>query len=146
MPRYLPCGQAHQIGRSDWNFRGPFHPVIEDALGWGWENDYCAENLSRHAGHKYSILRGIKSSNSISARQAADFFVTLAVPKAGLEPARVSPPPPQDGVSTKFHHFGSTSDYSETARLLQLLLETPDAKSLQLRFRCFGSIFDTNAN
>jgi hypothetical protein len=29
------------------------------------------------------------------------------VPKAGLEPARVSPPPPQDGVSTKFHHFGT---------------------------------------
>jgi hypothetical protein len=28
------------------------------------------------------------------------------VPKAGLEPARVSPPPPQDGVSTRFHHFG----------------------------------------
>ena len=29
------------------------------------------------------------------------------VPKAGLEPAQVSPPPPQDGVSTKFHHFGT---------------------------------------
>ena len=28
------------------------------------------------------------------------------VPKAGLEPARVSSPPPQDGVSTRFHHFG----------------------------------------
>ena len=28
------------------------------------------------------------------------------VPKAGFEPARVSPPPPQDGVSTRFHHFG----------------------------------------
>jgi len=28
------------------------------------------------------------------------------VPKAGLEPARVSPLPPQDSVSTKFHHFG----------------------------------------
>jgi hypothetical protein len=28
------------------------------------------------------------------------------VPKGGLEPPRVSPPPPQDGVSTKFHHFG----------------------------------------
>ena len=34
------------------------------------------------------------------------------VPKAGLEPARVSPPPPQDGVSTRFHHFGTVSpDY-----------------------------------
>ena len=31
------------------------------------------------------------------------------VPKAGLEPARVSPPPPQDGVSTRFHHFGTVS-------------------------------------
>jgi hypothetical protein len=29
------------------------------------------------------------------------------VPKAGLEPAQVAPPPPQDGVSTKFHHFGT---------------------------------------
>jgi len=28
------------------------------------------------------------------------------VPKAGLEPARVTPLPPQDSVSTKFHHFG----------------------------------------
>jgi hypothetical protein len=28
------------------------------------------------------------------------------VPKAGLEPARVAPLPPQDSVSTKFHHFG----------------------------------------
>jgi hypothetical protein len=28
------------------------------------------------------------------------------VPKAGLEPARVSPLPPQDSVSTRFHHFG----------------------------------------
>jgi len=38
------------------------------------------------------------------------------VPKAGLEPARVSPPPPQDGVSTKFHHFGSIGYYREAAR------------------------------
>lgn len=30
----------------------------------------------------------------------------MVVPKAGFEPARVSPPPPQDGVSTRFHHFG----------------------------------------
>ena len=28
------------------------------------------------------------------------------VPKAGLEPARVAPLPPQDSVSTRFHHFG----------------------------------------
>jgi hypothetical protein len=28
------------------------------------------------------------------------------VPKAGLEPAWSYPPPPQDGVSTRFHHFG----------------------------------------
>jgi len=33
----------------------------------------------------------------------------LMVPKAGLEPARVSPLPPQDSVSTKFHHFGTCS-------------------------------------
>ena len=38
------------------------------------------------------------------------------VPKAGLEPARVSPPPPQDGVSTRFHHFG--------AELVQMLHES----------------------
>ena len=29
------------------------------------------------------------------------------MPKAGLEPARVSPLPPQDSVSTMFHHFGT---------------------------------------
>ena len=31
------------------------------------------------------------------------------VPKPGLEPGRVSPLPPQDSVSTKFHHFGGSS-------------------------------------
>ena len=34
------------------------------------------------------------------------------VPKAGLEPARVAPLPPQDSVSTKFHHFGTTHPIS----------------------------------
>ena len=34
------------------------------------------------------------------------------VPKAGLEPARVAPLPPQDSVSTKFHHFGTIHVYS----------------------------------
>ena len=34
-------------------------------------------------------------------------FDINVVPKAGLEPARVSPLPPQDSVSTKFHHFGT---------------------------------------
>ncbi len=38
-------------------------------------------------------------------------FVVLMVPKAGLEPARVSPLPPQDSVSTKFHHFGPRNCY-----------------------------------
>ena len=33
----------------------------------------------------------------------------MMVPKAGLEPARVSPLPPQDSVSTKFHHFGTNT-------------------------------------
>jgi hypothetical protein len=33
------------------------------------------------------------------------------VPKGGLEPPRVSPPPPQDGVSTKFHHFGTREKF-----------------------------------
>ena len=28
------------------------------------------------------------------------------VPMARLELARLAPPPPQDGVSTKFHHIG----------------------------------------
>jgi len=41
------------------------------------------------------------------------------MPKAGLEPARVSPPPPQDGVSTKFHHFGNIGYYRKGARLWQ---------------------------
>jgi len=29
------------------------------------------------------------------------------VPMARLELARLAPPPPQDGVSTKFHHIGN---------------------------------------
>jgi hypothetical protein len=33
------------------------------------------------------------------------------MPKGGLEPPRVAPPPPQDGVSTKFHHFGMRGRY-----------------------------------
>ena len=35
------------------------------------------------------------------------FDLESLVPKAGLEPARVASPPPQDGVSTRFHHFGT---------------------------------------
>ncbi len=31
------------------------------------------------------------------------------VPKAGFEPARVSPHAPQTCVSTRFHHFGSVN-------------------------------------
>ena len=38
-------------------------------------------------------------------------FIIYMVPKAGLEPARLAPLPPQDSVSTKFHHFG-TEDVS----------------------------------
>jgi len=45
--------------------------------------------------------------------------VKFLMPKAGLEPARVSPPPPQDGVSTKFHHFGSERHYIQAAWLWQ---------------------------
>jgi hypothetical protein len=33
-------------------------------------------------------------------------YIEKLVPKAGLEPARLAPLPPQDSVSTKFHHFG----------------------------------------
>ena len=43
----------------------------------------------------------------------------IIVPKAGLEPARVSPPPPQDGVSTMFHHFGSEKHYRRAKWLWQ---------------------------
>lgn len=45
-----------------------------------------------------------KSRNSLELRLYSFFYV---VPKAGFEPARVSPLPPQDSVSTKFHHFGN---------------------------------------
>ena len=41
------------------------------------------------------------------------------VPKAGLEPARVASLPPQDSVSTKFHHFGT-----QYAQLRLSLLDT----------------------
>ena len=41
-------------------------------------------------------------------RHSYKCLILLMVPKAGLEPARVSPLPPQDSVSTKFHHFGTT--------------------------------------
>ena len=33
----------------------------------------------------------------------------MMVPKAGFEPARVTPPPPQDGASAKFRHLGTRS-------------------------------------
>jgi hypothetical protein len=46
--------------------------------------------------------KGTKKPAEISAG-----YVARLVPKAGLEPARVSPLPPQDSVSTKFHHFGT---------------------------------------
>ena len=41
------------------------------------------------------------------------------VPKAGLEPARLAPLPPQDSVSTKFHHFGASSRACGHARCIR---------------------------
>ena len=37
------------------------------------------------------------------------------VPMAGLEPARLAPLPPQDSVSTKFHHIGTVCALSQNA-------------------------------
>src|SRR5512145_1304033 len=53
-------------------------------------------------------------------RRQSGFPLRIAmVPKGGLEPPRVSPPPPQDGVSTRFHHFGTRG---------KIILSTRDAK------------------
>ena len=43
------------------------------------------------------------------------------VPKAGLEPARGYPLPPQDSVSTKFHHFGTCINVEYFILLEQVL-------------------------
>jgi len=50
-----------------------------------------------------SSLRFFLGSSTWRIRRIIDGMV----PKAGLEPARVSPLPPQDSVSTNFHHFGT---------------------------------------
>ena len=47
-------------------------------------------------------------------RQASGYV--QMVPMAGLEPARLSPLPPQDSVSTKFHHIGIRSVYYHRTR------------------------------
>ena len=47
------------------------------------------------------------------------------VPKAGLEPARVAPLPPQDSVSTKFHHFGISKGF-EKIKIIQQILPAPN--------------------
>jgi hypothetical protein len=56
------------------------------------------------------------------------------VPKAGLEPARVSPLPPQDSVSTKFHHFGT---YVYPALLGFLLCAWCSSRGCRCRFLLF---------
>jgi hypothetical protein len=44
----------------------------------------------------------------VGSAYAANPFDVSLVPKAGLEPARLSPLPPQDSVSTRFHHLGKS--------------------------------------
>ncbi len=61
------------------------------------------------------------------------------VPKAGLEPAQVSPPPPQDGVSTRFHHFGTdlllSEDFPPRSTLSsQRIRKTDNGESLNLYY------------
>ena len=53
-----------------------------------------------------------KSRKKGLRRKAEIPFIISMVPKGGLEPPRVSPPPPQDGVSTRFHHFGTQGNSS----------------------------------
>jgi hypothetical protein len=53
------------------------------------------------------FVMGIKDKKAATCKDCGSYI--LLVPKAGLEPARLSPLPPQDSVSTKFHHFGICS-------------------------------------
>jgi len=58
-----------------------------------------------------SSLFSSKSKKEKPGRSRAFFCSTLIlflVPKAGLEPARLAPLPPQDSVSTRFHHLGKS--------------------------------------
>ena len=58
-----------------------------------------------NSSHPGCQLKGTKE-NFCNKKATLRWLALYMVPKAGLEPARVSPPPPQDGVSTRFHHFG----------------------------------------
>jgi len=52
---------------------------------------------------KDGLSRLSEQKNGMDRMAHAALFL---VPKPGLEPGRASPLPPQDSVSTKFHHFG----------------------------------------
>jgi hypothetical protein len=52
------------------------------------------------------LVRQIASVHTLEYTEESRICKQTLVPKGGLEPPRVAPPPPQDGVSTKFHHFG----------------------------------------
>ena len=58
---------------------------------------------NKRAGHIAISIKTKGLTEIISVKP----FVFCMVPKAVLEPARISPLPPQDSVSTKFHHFGT---------------------------------------
>jgi hypothetical protein len=57
-----------------------------------------------------AFATGARTRPAITVIPGLDRALPLGVPKGGLEPPRVAPPPPQDGVSTKFHHFGMMYD------------------------------------
>lgn len=66
------------------------------------------------------------------------------VPTAGIEPARLSPLPPQDSVSTKFHHVGIKALVLHYDLLFGNTV-TPDFLGFQIRYHGpklrFGSGF-----
>ena len=92
------------------------HPLIHTFRLWGLGTKYWGRhiriwtNLTRctqtHPMRTQPSSPKSTKENFCNKKATLRWLSVSLVPKAGLEPARVSPPPPQDGVSTSFHHFG----------------------------------------
>ena len=105
---------------------------------------HSATCFLRHAG-KIDFLRNRK------AAACSGCGYLFMVPKAGLEPARVAPLPPQDSVSTKFHHFGTKPDRVFTIILFWFVspLFRPEAVLAERSVRFapqWGPVFRTSPN
>src|SRR4030042_3885059 len=94
---------------------------------------------------KYALIEQIICGFERTNTLYIDYSEVMVVPKAGFEPARVTPHAPQTCVSTRFHHFGMEDlCYYKNPEVFKLPCYQAISCLLILIFTCFlrPSIYD----